>query len=193
MNPREQRLLAAFLLVIVATISWLGYGRLKEAQEEMLQQTQSLLAEAERDQNFLDAYEGELSGARDWLAERLGPPLPQEQAQIKLLNAVEESAKSASLTLTGAKFMSPLDPKEKDEKKKDGQATGLLLARYTATVTGSEGFIYPWLANFHNPDQLRCISGLTIKPDKDDETIVVCEVEFGQWYLTDNNEEPDSP
>jgi hypothetical protein len=181
MNPREQRLLAAFLLVIVAMISWLGYGRLKTGEEEMRAQAGLLLAEAERDQNFLDAYEGELSGARDWLEARLGPPLTPQQADIKLVNAVEESAKSASLDLVTPKFLPPVEK------------GNLRLARYSATVTGSEGFIYPWLANFHNPDQLRCISGLTIKPDKDDESVVVCEVEFGQWYLPDNEEDLDSP
>lgn len=181
MNPREQRLLAAFVLIIVATISWLGYGRLKESEEEMRAQARILLAEAERDQSFLSAYEGELAGARDWLTERLGPPLNPQQADIKLVNAVEESAKSASLDLVTPKFLPPLEK------------GNLRLARYTATVTGAEGFIYPWLANFHNPDHLRCISGLTIKPDKDDESIVVCEVEFGQWYLPDNEDALDSP
>ncbi|MFM7182763.1 MAG: hypothetical protein ACKO2G_15035 [Verrucomicrobiales bacterium] len=181
MNPREQRLLAAFLLVIVAMVSWLGYGRLQDRQNEMREQATSLRTAAERDQSFLDAYEGELSGARDWLAERLGPPLTPQQADIKLVNAVEESAKSASLSLVTPKFLSPLEK------------GSLRLARYSATVTGSEGYIYPWLANFHNPENLRCISGLTIKPDKDDETIVVCEVEFGQWYLPDYEEALDSP
>jgi hypothetical protein len=181
MNPREQRLLAAFLLVIVATISWLGYGRLQASEEEMRTQAKSLLVEAERDQNFLDAYEGEFTGARDWLAERLGLPLTPQQADIKLLNAVEESAKSASLALVSPKFLPPLEK------------GSLRLARYSATVTGSEGFIYPWLASFHNPENLRCISGLTIKPDKDDETIIVCEVEFGQWYLPEDEEDLDSP
>lgn len=176
MNPREQRLLAAFLVVIVATISWLGYGRLKEHEAAMREQAQTLLTESDRDQAFLDAYEGELSGARDWLTDRLGQPMPPQQADIKLVNAVEESAKSASLTLETPKFLPPLEKGE------------LRLARYSATVTGAEGFIYPWLATFHDPDKLRCISGLTIKPDKDDDTIVVCEVEFGQWYLPESDD-----
>lgn len=181
MNPREQRLLAAFLVIIVAAVSWLGYGRLKAHEEEMRAQAKSLLTEAERDQSFLSAYEGELSGARDWLDERLGPPLTPQQADIKLVNAVDESAKSASLTLVTPKFLPPLEKGH------------LRLARYSATVTGAEGFIYPWLASFHNPENLRSVSGLTIKPDKDDESIVVCEVEFGQWYLPDNEEALDSP
>ena len=181
MNPREQRLLAAFLIVIVAMISWLGYGRLQDRQDEMRAQAADLLREADADKSFLDAYEGELSGARDWLEDRLGPPLTPQQADIKLVNAVEESAKSASLDLVTPKFLPPLEK------------GNLRLARYAATVTGSEGFIYPWLANFHNPEYLRCISGLTIKPDKDDESIIVCEVEFGQWYLPDNEDALDSP
>ena len=181
MNPREQRLLAAFLVIIVATISWLGYGRLKESQEETTTRTQLLLEEAERDQNFLNAYEGELTGARDWLKDRIGLPLTPQQADIKLVNAVEESAKSASLTLASPKFLSPLEK------------GSLRLARYSATVTGAEGFIYPWLASFHNPDTMRCISGLTIKPDKNDESLIVCEVEFGQWYLPENEEDIESP
>ncbi len=178
MNPREQRLLAAFLVVIVATVSWLGWNRVEAEKSLMLDEAKLLSTEAQRDQSFLDVYEAELTGARTWMNERLGDPLSPQQADIRLLNEVQTSARNASLPLLTPKFLAPID-----------RGT-LRLARYSATVTGQEGSIYPWLDDFHDPDKLRAISGLTIKPDKDDVTLVTCEVEFAQWYIPESEDTP---
>lgn len=177
MNQREQRLLAVFLTVCVAVVSWLGYTRIEEEKSRMLAEAEKLTSNTERDQNFLDAYEAELTGAKTWMGERLGEPVSPQEADIRLLNAVQDSARNASLTLNTPKFLA-------------AQERGRLrLARYSASVTGSETVIYPWLDEFHDPDKLRCISGLTIKPDKDDDTVVTCEVEFAQWYVPETAQE----
>lgn len=176
MNQREQRLLAVFLLVIVVTVTWLGWTRLDAEKLRMSKEAEALNGETANNQSYLDAFSAELTGAKAWMDERLGAPVSSQEADARLLNAIQESAKTSDLPLVNTKFLAPL------ERGK------LRLARYSATVTGSESSIYPWLASFHNPDKLRCISGLTIKPDKEDETIVICEVEFAQWYLPEQED-----
>lgn len=176
MNQREQRLLAVFLLVIVITVTWLGWTRLDAEKQRMREEAKVLNTETTNNQNYLDAFSAELTGAKAWMNDRLGQPVSSQEADARLLNAIQESARSASLSLVNTKFLPPLE------------RGNLRLSRYSATVTGSESTIYPWLAGFHNPDKLRCISGLTIKPDKEDETIVICEVEFAQWYLPEHED-----
>ena len=170
MNQREQRLLAAFLLVLVATVTWLGWTRLRDEQARLRGEAEVLRREAEAARGLMDAYSGKLAGADAWMKQRVGAPVSSQEASTRLLRAVQESARSAGLQLANTKFLTPY------------VRGPLRLSRYSATVTGVESAIYPWLATFHDPDKLRCVSGLTIRPDKEDETIVICEVEFALWY-----------
>ena len=177
MNQREQRLLAIFITALVVSFTWMGWTRLNEEIKRMRSEADVMRSKADVASRTIDAFAAEMAGAEEWMNTRLGTPVSPQEADTRLLNAVQSSASGAGLQLVNTKF---LPPSERGD---------LRMARYSAVVTGQEATIYPWLATFHDPDKLRCVSGLTIKPDKEDETIVICDVEFAQWYMPAKEEE----
>ena len=171
MNPREQRLLALFVIALVVGGSWVGWSRLNAEVSAMQAQTEDLVAKTRLDQAQVEGFAEEMEAASAWIDGRTGEPLAPEEAQVQLLQAAQGSAREAGLTLSDTRFLEP-------------HVRGRFrLARITGRVQGGEDAVYPWLASFHFPDKLQSVSGIQIKPDKQDDTIVDCEVEFAQWYL----------
>ena len=177
MNAREQRLLAIFVGAIIAGGTWMGYKKLSAGIEEIKEEAKTLAREAEQDQALVETSGKSVKAAEDWLKDRMGKPLTKADAKSKLLLAVQSSAEEAGLEVAPPK----LDLADENR--------GLYrMARLSAEVTGAEKTIYPWLAQFHNPDALRAVISIEVRPDKKDNTQIQCTVEFGQWYQPDDSE-----
>jgi len=177
MKPSEQRLLALFTGTLVLGGSWVAWSSIREQRVMMREEREALASQIELDQRFIDAYRPELEQADAWLKRRVGDPISSQEALSSLLKEAQQSATSSGLALRDPNFRAP------------EQRGRYELAKVAGTVTGSELAIYQWLADFHNPDKLRSIHSLTIRPDRDDATIITCEVEFAKWYLSSDESE----
>jgi hypothetical protein len=181
MNAREQRLLALFLLALVLGGSFLAWRRVAAAIGAMRAESAGLARQAEIDASLTAAYGAEMQAANQWLDQRLGEPIADEEALSQLLKAAQDSAREAGLDLKEPQFRPP---------ERRGRMS---LARIGAQVSGPESAIYPWLVKFHAPEQLRSVLSVTIRPDKADETAILCEMELARWFIAGSTEpEPES-
>lgn len=177
MNAREQRLVALFVGALVVGATWMGYKRLANGVEGMRTETATLTRQAELDQSLVKSYEKPMKAADEWLRTRIANPLSKADAKSQLLLAVQSTAQEAGLPLAPPKLGLP-----------DEERGRYRLARLSAEATGLEKDIYPWLSKFHDPNALRAVLSVEIRPDKKDDTLIQCTIEFGQWYLPDDSE-----
>lgn len=177
MTVREQRLLVIFGVAVLAAGSYVGWTKVMARVQAWEEETVRLNRQADWDRSTVESQRQRTEEARKWLETRLGEPIDEQEALSRLLQIAQQTASMAGLTLSDPKFGVP-------EQKGE-----LSLARLSAEVTGSEQSIYPWLVGFHQPDQLRAVRGINVTPDKKDDTLIKCEVEFAQWYLPSDREE----
>lgn len=177
MKPSEQRLLALFVSALLLGGSWVAWSAVAEERALMREEIGTLSSQIDLDERFIEAYRPELEQADAWMRERAGNPISSQEALSSLLKEAQDSATTSGLVLRDPNFRAP------------EQRGRYELAKVAAQVSGSELAIYQWLADFHNPEKLRSIHSLTIKPERDDDTVITCEIEFSKWYLSSDEAE----
>jgi len=176
MKRRESILLILFFGTLLVLGGFLGFDAWNTKMAQMRGERDELQIQAELQEDFLERYGDELRAKERWLAENAGSSMPSDEASTRLLNLANATAGALGLSLSDARFLPP------------GVDRRYHTARLAANVNGSEESVYRWLAEFHDPTALRAVETLRIRPDRDDISIVNCEVTLALWYLPTEEE-----
>jgi hypothetical protein len=176
MSDREKKLLLLLGLAAFVIVNVFGFSRFRQARERLA----TRLIEAEGSVQMADAYAAKyetVTAEMEWMDQHK----PQPRAGQLVATELEQYASNQATT-------HQLDVKRRAIKPIDETGTNFHRAKVEFNVTGKEDLLYRWLDRLQMPDQLRAITFLRLKPDKDD-TLIDCVVEVEQWFVPQSEDE----
>ncbi len=172
MNDREKKLIfilfgGAFFIVNIFLFS--SYTEAKQKKEIQLKKNADELALKKKEIGESDDRISEI----EWLIDNGPKEGVHAEVRADLVNFAEKSALRAGVSTK--KRPSPL-PENPDE---DGSYS---TARVEMLVNARDPEFYRWLIELQDPQKGRAVTFLHIKPQRDDNTRVECELVLTQWF-----------
>lgn len=182
MNDREKKL----ILLLVAAVVLIGTIFLYTTYDSKMKKNKGTY---KRNADELTRMKADLAEADskiddvEWLAEN--PPVESMHGAVSA-DLAEFTEKSA---LRSGVDISKKRPAPQDEDPNEFGAYRSAVVRATANAMDDQ--LYRWLVDLQSPNDHRSITRLYIKPQRDDNTKVDCELEITQWF-TPRQEEAES-
>ena len=168
LKTREQRLLFAFIATLFLAASWYLWKFYKSQRDHASEVAFQLsLQEAEFD---------ELLEERDkWTrrSEWLDAFQPNYSSRAEVDNELLEEARAIGVDGVTTKGFTLLPPIE---------TIDYVQAGVTFTAQGELPHVFEWLHTLQRPETFRVIRGLKVIPNKEEPTLVDCEIELLKWY-----------
>jgi type II secretory pathway component PulM len=171
MNAREQRLLAAFGLIILIGIGFIGFQLMARWKKTIVDREEDLQLRKVEAEELL--AQGDYWTARaDWLSQKQPPYKSQKDADSELENLVMDTAKQHGVTIGQRSQEAPLPM--------DGSTS------VSVVITEAKGpyeKVLRWLHSLQHPESFVAITGLTLKPDAEDTSqLYVTDIRIQKWY-----------
>lgn len=181
MNQREKKLICilfggAFFIVNIFLFS--SYKGAKQKKEIQLKKNADELALKNKQITESDDRINEV----DWLIEHEPKEGTHAEVRADLVNFAEQSALRSGVT--AKKRPSPL-PENLEE---DGRYS---TARVEMLVNARDAELYRWIIELQNPEKSRSVTFLRVKPQRDDNTRVECELVLTEWFTPASEESSD--
>ncbi|BCX50040.1 hypothetical protein HAHE_39480 [Haloferula helveola] len=180
MKPREKRLLIAFAVILFAMVNFYGYKVYTEKKAKVAKDITTKELELRVALGNLDERDSKQKEI-DWLNRTTPDPMEGGAAQSQLESFVSSRARSSGLTVDRPKIL-PNDERGEFYHR----------AIFQINVSGKEDALYRWLVQLHSPKDFRAITGLQLKPNREDDTLIDAEVQIEQWYLPVSSDNPDA-
>jgi type II secretory pathway component PulM len=171
MNNRELRLLMAFGLLLLLGGGFVGYkllGQWKKKIETREQEVQMGKVEAEE----LLTQEAFWTERAQWLNQKQPKYISQKDSDNELADLIVESAKTHGINL-GARSQEQPEP--------HGSSTAVAVTITEAKAPYEK--MLRWLHSLQRPDGFLAITGITLKPDVEDTSLLYAtDLRIQKWY-----------
>jgi type II secretory pathway component PulM len=171
MNNRELRLLMAFGLLLLLGGGFVGYkllGQWKKKIETREQEVQMGKVEAEE----LLTQEAFWTERALWLNQKQPKYISQKDSDNELADLIVESAKTHGINL-GARSQEQPEP--------HGSSTAVAVTITEAKAPYEK--MLRWLHSLQRPDGFLAITGITLKPDVEDTSLLYAtDLRIQKWY-----------
>jgi Tfp pilus assembly protein PilO len=168
MKASEKRLLGFFLLLLAVVAGMLLTQRLKAWQHSLEVAEHRVSLERMETEGML-AQGDQWRGAAAWLAQNQPAAKGKTEADDELYHSVRQKAESAGLTVSNEQFQ----PSEDTDYYHQ--------AGVTLSVKGELPALFRWLYSMQSPTEFGVIPSLKVKPDKEDEKKVQCDLTYWRW------------
>lgn len=175
MSKRESYLLTLFALTAALLLGLWGYRSFTQYRETLKTDRQSAeiaLKEAELYAASRETIRDEI----DWLSAHEPEPQAGEQVATKLQQLASSEAMRANMKVKKMEILA-------ERVDEAGAPRHYQVGQVKFSVSGEEKDLYSWFDRMHSPDDFRAISHLTMKPNREDDSKIDCEVIFDQWYV----------
>ena len=176
MSEREKKLLYLFAVAGVILIGFWGYSTFLNYKQDLtrkLDKAQGDLDTAKMAIASRDAIIEEI----EWLASHEPQPRASLQAPDEIAKFADTEALSSGLNVKNKKILSTL------EAGTEGNLVNYSIAQVEFQVTGTEKNLYTWFDKMHEPTKFRVISNISLMPNKENDTLIDCNVIFDQWFI----------
>lgn len=175
MTEREKKLITIFAVAAVILLSLWGYKSYDNKR---------LALKLDREKAEIELNEGKMYlASRDtildeieWLNEHEPEPQASEQVPTKLQQFASMEATRAGMTVKKMDIL-------QDRTEETGVVRRYKVAQVKFQVTGEERSLYAWFDKMHSPNDFRCISEITMSPNREDDSKIDCTVTFDQWFV----------
>ncbi len=170
MNQRELRLALLLVAMIVGAGGWVVFRQMAKWKAD-IERREHDLALRRVEANELMRQKDFWKARSEWL-ETKQPAYPgRTEADTNLYNSVEESARTAGVTLLGRQLQQP-------EQLPGTVGVGLMVE-----AKGSLDKLLHWLHALQNPEAFVSVRGMVLKPDPEDTSIVLLSnLHVQKWY-----------
>ena len=168
MKASERRLLGLFLLLLAIVGGMVLTRRLKEWQHR-IDVAEHRLSLEKMETDVMLAQGPEWKAAGTWIAEHQPVAKDKSEADEELFNNVRNSAIAAGLSISNQQWQTPSD------------STYYHQAGVTLTVKGDVPTLFGWLYSMQSPTAFAVIPTLKLKPDKEDDKKVQCDLTIWRW------------
>jgi hypothetical protein len=173
MTAREKKLatllgVAGFLIVNLG-LYFKVYEPLKKNARRDIGSHQLTLKNADFFIEMRDQYADEI----EWLEKNLPQTAAVQEVEAGLQRFAQTEASRNGLTIERQRILpSVQDP-----------AASYHRARVELELSGKEEALHRWLDRLQTPTEFRALTGLSLSPKRDDDTLIACKVVIEQWFL----------
>lgn len=175
MSEREKKLITFFAAAAVILLSLWAYKSYDNKRVSLKLDRQKAEDELRLSKNYLmqrDMIQDEIN----WLAENEPEPQASEQVATKLQSLASAEAIREGVSVLKQEILP--DRSAESTEKHDYK-----VAQVKFQITGEESYMYKWFDKMHSPNDFRCISEITLKPNREKDSLIDCTVIFDQWYV----------
>ena len=175
MSDREKKLITFFAAAAVILLSLWAYKSYDNKRVSLKLDREKAESELALSKNYLtqrDMIQDEIN----WLAENEPQPQASEEAGPKLQSLASAEAIRAGVSVLKQEILP--DRSAESEEKRDYK-----VVQVKFQITGEERHMYAWFDRMHSPNDFRCISDITMKPNREKNSLIDCTVIFDQWYV----------
>ena len=169
MNTREQRLMIGLLIVLLGGIAYLGFDQLNGWKRRLdVESRQFQAAKAEADDML--SKESLWRERAAWLAQTEPSFGNRKDAELALINLIQESAGKHGVTILKNQ---PTDPVDLED-----------MIAATMIVDGKADLdkAMEWLHDLQQPSAFLSIPSLRIMPDQEDTSKVLISINLQKWF-----------
>ncbi len=171
MSTREKRLLILFATAGFVIVNFLLFGFYTQKRDEIRTERQN--ARNALDMANLASQSRELvADEMEWLAEHEPEPRPYQDEQSELQQFAESQARAMGLEVKKVDLLST-EP-----------GTHFSRVRVQLRVVGMEQPFYRWIVDsLNDPNELRAVTFLNLRPNPEDDTKLEATVIVEKWFV----------
>lgn len=169
MNTREKRLMIGLLVLLLGGVAYLGFGQLNAWKHRLDVETRQFeIAKAEATDML--SQEKLWKERAAWLAKTEPSFANRKDAELALINLIQESAGKHSITILKNQ---PTDPVDLDD-----------MIAATMIVDGKADLekVMEWLHDLQTPSAFLSIPSLRLLPDQEDTSKVLISINLQKWF-----------
>jgi hypothetical protein len=176
MSEREKKLLYLFAVAGVILLGFWGFSTFQTYKLDLTRKLDKAKGDLETAKMAISSRDAIIEEI-EWLTTNEPQPRASLQVPGEMEKLADTEALRSGMSVKNKKILPTL------EAGTEGNLAHYSIAQVEFQVTGTEEKLYNWFYAMHDPEKFRAISNISLMPNKEDDTLIDCNVIFDQWFI----------